>query len=84
MKDYMQRGAIANVMLHFVNQNGEISAPELEERNTGLSLSLLRQKEYRICMAEGRNKIDSVTAALNGNYINVLIIDENVAEGILS
>ena len=35
-------------------------------------------------MAEGRNKIDSVTAALNGNYINVLIIDENVAEGILS
>ena len=84
MKEYMQRGSIANVLHHFVNQNGEICAPELEDRNTCLSLNHLRQKEYRICLAAGRNKIDSVAAALNGNYINVLIADENIAEGILN
>ncbi|MGI6236472.1 MAG: sugar-binding transcriptional regulator [Candidatus Excrementavichristensenella sp.] len=84
MKEYIQRGAISNILHHFTDKYGMICDEYLDMRNTSMSLDLLREKEYRICLAEGRAKIESVSAALNGGYINVLIIDENIAEGVLS
>lgn len=83
MKELVKEGAVANVVNHFIGRNGELYGEDIEVRNMGLGLDILRQKEYRICPAVGREKIEAVQAALNGGYINVLIIDENIAKGIL-
>ena len=83
MKKMVNDGAVANIINHFVGRNGEVYGGEIEERNMALELEYLRQKEYRIVPAAGREKIEAVQAALNGGYINVLIIDENIAKGIL-
>lgn len=83
MKQLANEGAVSVILNHFIGRNGEIHGEDLEERNMSLGLDLLRQKEYRICLATGRERIDAVQAALNGGYINVLIIDENIAKGLL-
>ena len=42
-----------------------------------------KKKKYRICIAQGLSKVDSMLGALNGGFINVLITNEETADWIL-
>lgn len=84
MKEIVNRGAVANLMFHFIDRDGKLCSQDMEDRYMGMRLDLLPQKEYRICVCCGREKIEAVHTALKGGYINVLIADENIAEGILN
>lgn len=77
-----KHGAVGDVLMHYIDINGNPCLPELENRTASLPLSLLKQKDYRILVACGRNKIESIYAALNGGHANVLITDEDTATGL--
>jgi deoxyribonucleoside regulator len=44
----------------------------------------IKQKQYRIGIAAGRNKIEPVYAALRGGIINVLVVDEDIAKAVIA
>ena len=82
MNSLVNQGAVGDIFSHFIDKSGNLCNEKLDEKNISTSLNSLKQKEYRICLASGRGKLDCLCAALKGNYINVLIIDEELAKGI--
>lgn len=82
MDSLMKRGVTGDILSHFLNRHGEVCDKLLEDRMVSLPLHLLKQKEYRICLASGRAKLNVLQSALAGGYINVLVIDEELAKGI--
>lgn len=83
MQSIRQEGAISNCLFHFLNSEGKICADQYEKMNSSMPIEWLRQKEYRICISVGREKIEAIQAIINSGYANVLIIDENIAEALM-
>ena len=76
------KGAVGDILVHFVDIWGRICDPEYDQCVTSLTLDEVKRKEYRITVACGRAKVDAICASLNGGYTNVLITDEDTAEGV--
>ncbi len=79
----MQSGTVGDIFSHFINKNGQLSDETLDQRNVSLPLSELIKKDYKICIASGRAKLEVLKAALAGKYINVLVIDEELGKGLM-
>lgn len=72
-------GAIADVCSRIINKNGEICSEGLNNRTIGIELSEIKNKNYSIAVAGGKDKIAAIKAALKAKLFNVLITDELVA-----
>ena len=75
-----RRGAIGDILGHFIDADGAIAAPELDSRTLGLRPESLRGKERAVCVSAGRAKHAVLRAVLKAGYANVLVIDAASAE----
>jgi deoxyribonucleoside regulator len=82
--EFLRKNSVGDVISHFIMSNGEIVAPELDERTVAIPLDKLREKPYSVLVAGGEPKLYSIHAALIGGYANVLITDQNVARRLLA
>lgn len=73
------RGAVGDLLSHFMDKNGQLISADLEDRLISLSLSNLRALNNVIGVAGGVGKTDAILAALRGRYLDVLITDEDTA-----
>ena len=76
------------VVLFFTLEKMERRVQELAQRRyfdmqTIAPLEEIKKKSYRICVAQGLSKVDSMLGALNGGIVNVLITSEETANMIL-
>lgn len=83
MQSLFEKGATGDALLHILNCDGAVCDEELDEQIISLPLKKLKQKEYRIGVAAGREKIDVVYSALQGGVVNALVIDEDIAKAVL-
>lgn len=83
MKLLAERGAVGDICSHLIDIHGNICDPELDERTIAVPLDEIKKKKYRICVAQGLSKVDSMLGALNGGIINVLVTSEETADLIL-
>lgn len=81
--DILKRTAVGDICSRFINSEGKICHPELDNRTVGLKLSELRTKEYSILVAGGEAKVPAIRAAIRGGYANVLITDQFTARQLL-
>ena len=77
------QGAVGDLLSHFIDRNGELVSPDLEEKLMCLPLEELRRLENVIGVAGGTGKVDAILAALRGRYLDVLITDEDTALSLL-
>ncbi len=82
--DLLVRGAVGDICSRIITDQGEICSAELDARTIGLELDELKAKEYSIAVAGGANKSRAISAALKGQWFNVLITDETVAQDLLA
>lgn len=71
-------GAVASVCTSYLDANGTILETGLEERSIGLTLDQLK-KSRTIALAVGKNKAESIKAALSSGYLDVLITNLDTA-----
>ncbi|OUQ17003.1 hypothetical protein B5E84_11135 [Lachnoclostridium sp. An14] len=79
----MEQEAVGDVCLHILNKEGNICDETIDKKLIALPLEKIKQKEYRIGVASGREKIDITYAALKAGIINVLIVDEDIAKAVI-
>jgi deoxyribonucleoside regulator len=77
------QGAVGDILGRFVDRNGRIVDPALDERTIGLRPESLRDKERAIAVAAGPEKHGIAAAVLRARYASVLITDEATARNIL-
>ena len=72
-----------DVVLRFLNKDGEECDTELKERTISISLEQFKRIPVKITLASGEGKAYAVMSALKGGLIDVLIVDSKLGETIL-
>lgn len=83
MEVLKMRGAVGDILSHFIDENGELVDNNLEDRIISTPLEKLKELNNVIAVAGGQNKVQAIKAALKGNYIDILITDERTARSLL-
>lgn len=78
-----RRGAIGDVVGRYIDANGNIVDPALDERTLGVSLDTLRSAETAILVVAGSAKHDIARAVVTSGLCSVLITDEATARDLL-
>lgn len=73
------KGAIGDVLCHFVDKDGKLVDSNIESRLITTSLDTLHRLKNVIGVAAGDEKVDAIKAVLNGGYIDILVTDESTA-----
>jgi DNA-binding transcriptional regulator LsrR (DeoR family) len=78
-KYLLKQGATGVFLAHYIALNGEICYKKLDNRTMSLDLEDIEKVKNVITIARGTRKAKAILSALRGNYINTLIIDEELA-----
>lgn len=84
IKELREYGAIGDICSRFFDEDGEICDISLNKRAIGLTLSELKNIDKVIGVAGGKEKVESIKAAMKGEFIDVLITDRLTAESIIT
>lgn len=76
-------GAVAVIMGLFIDAQGNEVRSDVHDRLIGVSLAELKAMPRRICVAGGLQKTKAIRAALEGQLVTHLVIDERTAHDVL-
>lgn len=76
--------AAGDLASRFIDVEGRICAPDLNNRMVGLSLPELRHLEQRVIIAGGQDKAAALRAALRRGYANRLVTDVATARRLIA
>jgi DNA-binding transcriptional regulator LsrR (DeoR family) len=76
-------GAVGDIGFRFFDDQGEPIKDSLNDKVIGVSLEQLKQIKKVVAVVEGSHKLESISGALRGHYINVLVLDEQTASALL-
>jgi len=75
-------GAVAEVIGHFIDQNGDRLPDPLDQRRTSIPIQRSPSHQFT-AFAGGTEKFQAIQAVLRGKWINGLVTDESTAERLL-
>ncbi|MDO7881621.1 sugar-binding transcriptional regulator [Salinibacterium soli] len=78
-----RKGAVGDVVGRYIDANGNIVDPGLDERTMGLSLDKLRSSKNTVLVLSGESKHDVARAIVTSGLCTVLITDESTASALL-
>lgn len=82
---YLERqGVVGDVLSHFLDERGGLVDTDIEEKLISTPLSTLKALNNVVGVAAGPGKTAAIHAVLSGEYLDVLITDEQTAEGLLA
>ncbi len=79
-----EKGAVGDICLHFFDADGAPVDSTFDRRVISITLEQLKAVRRSVGVAGGIRKLAAIRAALRGGWINVLITDQYVAEGLLA
>ncbi len=77
------RGAVGDILAYFFDENGQLVENEIYNNLISYPLDKLSKLKNVIGVAGGESKRHAIKAALCGNYVNILITDEDTAKWLL-
>jgi deoxyribonucleoside regulator len=81
--ELVRKGAVGDVVGRYIDANGNIVDPGLDERTVGLGLDQLRAAETAIFVVAGEAKHDVARAVVTSGLCTVLVTDEATARALL-
>jgi DNA-binding transcriptional regulator LsrR (DeoR family) len=76
-------GVVGDICSRFYDVNGNVVDTVLKDRTIAIDIEKLRDVKYSIGIASSPEKVPAIYGALKGNFINVLISDEETARLLL-
>lgn len=83
MRKIIESGAVGDICGNYFDSQGFACCPEINKRLVGTDLASLKKHKSVVAVAGGTEKHRSITAALLGGYIDVLITDQHTASAVL-
>jgi deoxyribonucleoside regulator len=83
VEELVRRGAVGDVVGRYIDADGNIVDPELDDRTVGLSLDQLRAASLSIAVIAGAAKHDVARAVVGSSLCRVLVTDEDTARAVL-
>ena len=79
----IEAGVRGEFLGHLIDGDGALARTDLNSRLVALAPQEAAGIQLRIGVASGPEKVAPITAALNGGYINALVVDDHTAEALL-
>lgn len=70
---------VGDICSRFYTLSGELIESDLSKRTVSIELENLKNLNYSIGVAYSKDKVDSIIGAMRGEFINVLVTDEETA-----
>lgn len=83
LKDLGKRGAVGDICLHYFDKDGVPVLSEVDDPVIGMELSQVKDCPRVIALAGGQDKSEAIKGALQGGYVNILVIDKETAKSLL-
>lgn len=83
-QNILKLGAVANICGHDIDIHGNRCATDISDKVISIDLEQLENVDTVVGIASGFEKAEAALASLRGSYIDVLIVDENLARSILN
>ena len=83
-RNLLAGGAVGDVLSYVFDENGHVLQSGLEDRLMAIPLDQFLKIPHRIGVAAGVAKAAAISAALQGGFINVIVMDSLAAEGIVN
>lgn len=77
-------GAVGDVCHHFFTEDGQSIGGDLDSRTVSIPEDTFRKIPTRVGIAGGQQKAAAISAALKGEWINVLITDVHTADALMA
>ena len=77
------KNVVGDICGVFIDNEGRICNTDIQDRTIAIPLEQLRRIPHCIAVAFGRNKKYIAKAAIKGRYVNVMMIDEELACALL-
>ncbi|WP_167043728.1 sugar-binding domain-containing protein [Salinibacterium sp. ZJ454] len=81
--ELVRKGAVGDVVGRYIDANGNIVDPALDQRTVGLGLDRLRSATTGVLVIAGRAKHDIARAVVGGGLCSVIVTDEHTAAALL-
>lgn len=81
---YRSRGAVGILCARFIDSEGNHIEGPLDARMISMPLELLREQRSGILVASGSDKFEATMATLRGGYVSHLIVDNELAQRLVS
>lgn len=82
-REWVLGRAIGHICSHWVDAQGRICCPEIDERTVGISLGGLKKIPRRVLVARGMEKVKIISTALNRGIVTDFVTDRLTAEAVL-
>ncbi|MFD2703522.1 sugar-binding transcriptional regulator [Paenibacillus shunpengii] len=79
LSELKKLGTAADINSRFINHYGQVVDHSINRKVIGMNLEHLKQVGQVVGLAFGMHKIESITAALRGGWIQMLVTDEATA-----
>jgi deoxyribonucleoside regulator len=84
VREIINMGAVADICGRHLDISGNICKTEISDRVIGISLEQLKKIPTVVGVASGTDKKDAVLSALRGSFVNMIIVDEDLAYALLN
>ena len=77
------KGAVGDILCQFIDKDGDLIDAEIHSRLISTPLSSIKTLDNVVGIAAGDSKVTAIKAALRGQYVDILITDENTGLGLV-
>lgn len=84
LADLRDKGVYGDIILRFFDSQGKELDSDIRERTLAIDIQTYKKIPRKILVVSGVQKAKSLVAALKGGLVDVLIVDSNLAQAILS
>lgn len=84
IKEYQSLGIVGDILSTFFDADGQTIQTDFSRRLLGISLEDLKAIKNVVILATGSEKIQAVKTLISLGYVNHIIIDEELAEGLIT
>lgn len=83
MKKIQLQGAVSDILMHFLDKDGNLISSDIEDRVVSTPLDKLKEMNNVIAVAGGDHKVDAILSGLKTKLFHRLITTEDTARKIL-
>lgn len=76
--------AVCDFLMHLLNASGNECETHLKDKTYSIDLNTYRKIPKKIVVASGAEKTHAIRALLHGRLVDVLIVDQNIAEKLVN
>lgn len=82
-KDLVKKGAVGEIVGRIYDKDGQVVDEDLKRKMIGISIEQIKKIPVKVGISYGKEKVEAIKGAIEGDMIDVLVTDVTTAEKLM-